>query len=284
MALMKNPLVSIILPTYNGERYIGESVASIISQTYSNWELIIVDDNSTDKTPKIIDELKLSDARIKVIHNLENKKLPEALNIGFGKANGDLFTWTSDDNIYLPDALSELVKLFISDGNLGFAFSSQEIIDGDGKTKESSLPKYKPADLAYKNICGGCFMYTREAAEMVGFYDSALFCAEDYDYFCRLALKTKILYYPKILYKYRKHSKNLSVTKENIADKNANIVRLKYAENLMKKYRVKIFEAQYIYYKLFKFTGKIYFLLKCITYNPLNIVKILIWKLKQLIN
>ena len=284
MVLVKNPLISIILPTYNGECYIAESVCSIISQTYSNWELIIVNDSSTDNTPKIIDALKLSDSRIKVIHNLENKKLPEALNIGFRKANGDLLSWTSDDNIYLPNALSELAKLFILDGNLGFAFSSQEIIDEEGKTKESSIPKYKLADLAYKNICGGCFMYTKEAAKMVGFYDSSLFCAEDYDYFCRLALKSKILYYPKILYKYRKHSKNLSITKKNIADKNANIVRLKYAENLMNKYEVSIFEAQYIYYKLFKLTGRICFLLKCITYNPLNIIKILIWKLKLLIN
>ena len=88
----KKPLVSIVLPTFNGERYLRQSIGSVISQQYKNWELIIVDDHSTDSTSAIIDEFTETDPRIKVIHNTTNQKLPKSLNIGFEKAKGDLLT------------------------------------------------------------------------------------------------------------------------------------------------------------------------------------------------
>ena len=152
----KKPLVSIVLPTFNGERYLRQSIGSVISQQYKNWELIIVDDHSTDSTSAIIDEFTDTDSRIKVIHNSTNQKLPKSLNIGFEKAKGDLLTWTSDDNLYLPNALGEMVDIFLSDSDLGFVFCAQEIIDQNGMPIESGVPKYKLFDLAYKNICGKC--------------------------------------------------------------------------------------------------------------------------------
>ncbi len=78
------PKVSIVLPTYNGEKYIRESVESIINQSFTDWELIIVDDCSTDHTAMIVDQYASEDFRIKVIHNKKNQKLPQSLNIGFG--------------------------------------------------------------------------------------------------------------------------------------------------------------------------------------------------------
>ena len=82
-------MVSIILPTYNGEAYIAQSIESILSQTYKKFELIIVNDCSTDHTLEIIQRYKEKDARIRVINNIVNKKLPCSLNIGFSDARGD---------------------------------------------------------------------------------------------------------------------------------------------------------------------------------------------------
>ena len=104
-------LISIILPTYNGEKYIRESIDSILNQTYKNWELIIVNDCSTDQTPTIVDEYATKDSRIKIINNAMNLKLPKSLNIGFKEAKGEYYTWTSDDNIFKPTAL-EVMALF----------------------------------------------------------------------------------------------------------------------------------------------------------------------------
>ena len=277
----KKPLVSIVLPTFNGERYLRQSIGSVISQQYKNWELIIVDDHSTDSTSAIIDKFTETDPRIKVIHNSTNQKLPKSLNIGFEKAKGDLLTWTSDDNLYLPNALGEMVDIFLSDSDLGFVFCAQEIIDQNGMPIESGVPKYKLFDLAYKNICGACFMYRREAALCTGTYDADLFCAEDYDYFCRLSLNAKTMYFPKILYRYRKHSGNLSSTRVELADINANAVRLRYADRLIRKYKPNWLNLQYIYYKLFKYTGRKLFALKASLLNPLNILKIAYYECKK---
>ena len=95
--MTKNNKVSIILPTYNGKKYIRDSIESIINQTYTNWELIIVNDCSTDDTQKIIEEYQQKDKRIIVINNEKNLKLPASLNRGFEEASGEYYTWTSDD-------------------------------------------------------------------------------------------------------------------------------------------------------------------------------------------
>src|SRR5687768_16352258 len=103
------PLVSIVLPTYNGCRYLCESIDSCRKQTYPHWELILVDDCSTDDTPRIMAEAVRSDARIRSVRHETNKKLPSGLNTGFRLAKGDYLTWTSDDNCYRPEALAEMV-------------------------------------------------------------------------------------------------------------------------------------------------------------------------------
>lgn len=86
------PEISIVLPTYNGERYLKQSIESILGQTYTDWELIVVNDCSTDSTQEIIDFYRKKDTRIRTIFNCTNQKLPESLNIGFREAKGEYFT------------------------------------------------------------------------------------------------------------------------------------------------------------------------------------------------
>ena len=98
-------LISIVLPIYNGEKYMKQSIDSVINQTYANWELLIVDDGSTDNTAAIAREYAEKDNRIKYYKNPQNMRLPKTLNRGFSLATGDYLTWTSDDNYYYPTAL-----------------------------------------------------------------------------------------------------------------------------------------------------------------------------------
>ena len=104
------PKVSIVLPVYNGEKYLRESLDSILTQTFSDWELIIVNDCSTDGTQNIIEEYVSKDSRIRTIKNSINQKLPESLNIGFRISTGEYLTWTSDDNMYRPEALEVMTN------------------------------------------------------------------------------------------------------------------------------------------------------------------------------
>lgn len=89
-------VVSIVMPVYNGEKYLRQSIASVVNQTFKDWNLIIVDDCSTDSSPEIMNEYAKADDRIQVIHNEVNSKIPASLNNGFEEAAGRYFTWTSD--------------------------------------------------------------------------------------------------------------------------------------------------------------------------------------------
>ena len=102
------PLVSIILPVYNGQKYLRQAMASCLGQTYKNIELIVVDDCSTDSTPEIV--RSFTDSRVRYIRNEQNQRLPRSLNIGFAQARGEFFTWTSDDNYYRPEAIGRMVE------------------------------------------------------------------------------------------------------------------------------------------------------------------------------
>src|SRR6185369_2592585 len=100
-------LVSIILPVYNGAAYLTEAIESVRNQTYRNWEMIIVDDASTDRTPEILRPLPSEDARIRIVRNEVNRKLPASLNIGFSQSRGEFSGWIASDDRFHPDALME---------------------------------------------------------------------------------------------------------------------------------------------------------------------------------
>ncbi len=102
------PLVSIILPTYNGEKYIKKSIESCLNQTYPNIELIIVNDASKDNTAVIVKSFK--DSKIKYIKHKYNMGLPNSLNTGFTNAKGNYLTWTSDDNFYDKKAIEKMLN------------------------------------------------------------------------------------------------------------------------------------------------------------------------------
>ena len=125
--------VSIVLPVYNGEQFLSLSIESVLSQTYQNWELIIVNDCSTDNSPAIMEKYVEKDPRIRIIHNAENQKLPESLNIGFRAARGDYFTWTSDDNMYKPDAIETMVSVLDTHPECGLVYCDMDYIDNQGK-------------------------------------------------------------------------------------------------------------------------------------------------------
>ncbi|EHE6926716.1 glycosyltransferase family 2 protein [Vibrio cholerae] len=199
--------VSIVLPTYNGERFISESIDSIICQTYENWELIIVNDCSKDNTLRVIEDYLIREPRIRLVNNEINKKLPASLNIGFSHATGDYLTWTSDDNICHKDYLETLVSE-LSNG-YDFVYSDYNVIDEHGKFKRTQIVS-EPKRIIEYNVVGASFMYTRFVYEFVGNYDINLFLLEDYDYWLRVVRCMKAKKVPKVLYSYREHSDSLS--------------------------------------------------------------------------
>jgi glycosyltransferase involved in cell wall biosynthesis len=203
------PLISIIVPVFNGEKYLSEAINGCLNQTYDNIEIIIVNDASTDNTLKIAEDFASKDNRIKIITNLENKKLPASLNIGHKQAKGDYITWTSDDNIYQKDAIAIMHKTLVS-SNSDIVYCNYLIIDDEGILNGQA--HLKPIEnLLFYGVIGACFLYKKEVFERNKRYNENLFLVEDYDFWLR-ALKHSS--YVKIdnpgYYLYRYHNNSLT--------------------------------------------------------------------------
>ena len=238
MSDKQESLISIVLPVYNGERFLADSIESVMNQTYKNWELIIVNDCSCDNTLNIADSYAQKDKRIRVISNIENLKLPISLNVGFKNAKGKYYTWTSDDNIYRDNAIEIMVNYLEKNPSVDMVSCKYDIVEEDktfafeffnGRTREVT-------DLIMENNIGACFMYTSEIAHKTGEYRDDMFCAEDYDYWCRIALLGNISYLDDNLYLYRKNTKSLSATRQSTVIKRAEEIRLKYGIHILQKY------------------------------------------------
>ena len=207
-------LISIVLPVYNGERFLTESIESVIAQTWTDWELIIMDDCSTDGTASIARAFCESDPRVFYFRNETNLRLPENLNRGFEHARGNYLTWTSDDNVYLPQALEKMHAKLVETGR-DFVFASCRVMDEDGKDYEYiTVNGSSPKRLVGMNTVGACFLYSRRAYETTGRYDPSCALVEDYDYWQRMASAFPPVTIEEILYRYRMHSASLTGTKK----------------------------------------------------------------------
>ncbi len=211
-------LVSIVLPTHNGVRFLRQSVESCLAQTHRNLELIVVDDASTDGTAGVL--AGLADARVTVVRNERNLGLPASLNAGFARARGGWLTWTSDDNWYEPEAIGAMLRFLTGRGG-DFVRCDYFVVEdeagaadgsgggkGDGRPRLERLPD--EADLAAANSVGPCFLYSRTVREAVGEYDPEALLAEDYDYWIRAAKRFSLERLPEPHYHYRRHSGSLT--------------------------------------------------------------------------
>ncbi|WP_367773695.1 glycosyltransferase [Flavobacterium sp. WC2421] len=206
---LKNaPLVSIILPVYNGEKFLEESIESCLNQSYQNIELIIVYDISTDNSLEIIRNYASRDSRITIITNFKKKNLPEGLNIGHNKAKGEFLTWTSDDNIYEVNAIELLLKTLLEE-NVDIAYGDMEIIDHNGqKVRDFVFLDFE--NIIFRNYIGNCFLYKKDVFERNKGYNENCFLVEDYDFWLRAISHSRFYQLRKKLYQYRKHDSSLT--------------------------------------------------------------------------
>lgn len=154
---MNQPLVSIITPVYNAEKFLSETIKSIQSQTYKNWELLLVDDCSKDNSAKIIEEFKISDNRIKYIKLEKNSGASVSRNTGIKNAKGRFIAFVDSDDIWKPEKLEVQVK-YMLENNLGFTFTSYRYMKEDGEltNKVAKAPSKINYNGLLKNTIIGC--------------------------------------------------------------------------------------------------------------------------------
>lgn len=144
-----NQLVSIIMPVFNSEAFVAKSIDSVIEQTYQNWELIIVDDNSTDNSLKIVKEYCEKDARIKLINNKETLGAARSRNKALDAAKGRWISFLDSDDLWARQKLETQIKYMI-ENSYAFTCSNYYVIDEQGKIK--SVYKCKKNKLNYRDI------------------------------------------------------------------------------------------------------------------------------------
>ncbi|CAN2050250.1 alpha-1,3-rhamnosyltransferase [Candidatus Magnetomoraceae bacterium gMMP-13] len=211
-----SPLVSILLCVYNGELYLKEAIDSIIAQTHTNWELIIVDDGSTDSTSAILKSY--SDPRIR-LHYHQNMGLTKSLNVAAKLAKGELFARQDADDISLPERLEQQVKIFIENPNVILSASDTVLINGNGETMGTKLVPLNTKDalkkiLSLKNpFVHGSLMFRRDAFEKAGGYNERFTTTQDFELIFRMSLIGEFACVPNILYKLRVHEQALTSKK-----------------------------------------------------------------------
>jgi len=132
-----------------------------------------------------------------------------ALNTGFGAARGDYLTWTSDDNLFRPNALSEMLEVLQKRDDVDIVYTDVTCIDASGR-EMFSLPAGPLEELPSRNCIGACFLFRRAVFEALGGYDESLFRAEDYDFWLRASSRFRFLAHAKDLYEYRFHAHSLT--------------------------------------------------------------------------
>ena len=212
-----NPKVSINMATYNRGRYLAEAINSILAQNFNNWELIIIDDGSTDNTQDILLPY-LEDSRIKYFKNEKNLGICVTRNVALEKSSGEYVAILDSDDVWLAkDKLSQQVDFL--DFNYDYALVGTGVvtIDENGKeikrylNPEAAVP-IKNSLLAKNSFAHSSVMYRREIAIKLGSYPLNLNGIEDYDLWLRIGSKYKLHNLPLYHLGYRKHAGNISRT------------------------------------------------------------------------
>jgi glycosyltransferase involved in cell wall biosynthesis len=236
MAINPQPRVSVVMPTYNQAKYIHDALDSVLNQTFQDFELIVVNDGSTDHTPQILQEYQRQHAQhpqqhTLVVINKKNEKLPRALNTGFQQACGQYLTWTSSDNNMKPDMLEKMVAALDHNPNVGFVYADWDVIDDDGQYVGTVQSVDHDRHLLMRfNYINACFMYRHACQDQVGLYDPDYIYAEDWEYWWRIAQAFDMMRVPEVLYEYRVHGTSLTSTAVMTQKKGKSAGYLKLAE------------------------------------------------------
>jgi glycosyltransferase involved in cell wall biosynthesis len=205
---MTSDLVSIIMPAYNCQQFVGDAIQCILNQTYTNWELLIADDGSKDKTKELIDNYY--DSRIKTFHNAENQGYLKTWNKLIQKAQGKYVTFLDADDTCSFERIEKMIRFLNENPAIGVVGSNFNRINDIGDITYSSDFALEHKEIVKKmphefNVVGSAVMLRREILDVIGGYNEFFnrIGAEDYYWLYLISEKYRIQNLPDHLYNYR---------------------------------------------------------------------------------
>lgn len=215
MTVSNVPLVSVLLPVYNGERYLVSAVESVLRQTFGDFELLILDDGSTDGTARICERLAARDARVHV-RRRENRGLVPTLNELIAMARGDLLARMDADDLCLPERFARQIDFLCDHPDVVCVGSDVEMIDEAGRLLTHLALPLSDADIQEASLSGHtslfhpAVMMRAHVVRQVGGYRDEFYTAEDLDLWLRLGEAGRLANLPDALLRYRLHSQSMS--------------------------------------------------------------------------
>lgn len=212
MNLTANPLISVVMPVHNALPFLDESINSILSQTLNDFEFVILDDASTDGSRERLREWSLRDTRIRLHESQKQLGLAGSSNAVVAKARAPLVARMDADDIAHPDRLLRQVNIMKDHPDVALIGTLCNGIDASGREVR---PRDRWRLVRRSNLIPfphGSAMFRREVFDRVGGYDEKTVGAEDQDLFLRMAACGRVLTLPDVLYSYRYHSRNATLT------------------------------------------------------------------------
>ncbi len=222
MLKTRPPAVSVLMSVYNGETFVAEALAGIHDQTFDDFELIVVDDASTDGTPALLAEAAARDSRIRILTNEHNLMLVRSLNRGLAEARGRYIARQDADDISLPRRLEQQVRFLEMNPDVAAVSGRFHCIEADRlHPGENILVHLGPsAMMPWHMILGYCAQHSISMFRtgLVSAYDESRLHAEDYDFWARLLRHGAISVLPEVIAHVRLHDRNITrVRKAEVA-------------------------------------------------------------------
>lgn len=233
-----NPLVSVILPVYNYEKHIVETIDSVLNQTYDNLELIVIDDNSGDKTSDLIKSI--DNAKIKLISNKQKEGFASCRNVAASNADGDYIFYIDMDNLWDCEYLATMVGLFLMLPNADAIYSGQYIYNKDFQSLLGAIFGSYNKSLLYNNnyISISAFAHKKEVFEKISF-EETLDSLEDYHFLLSIAKYFKMYSAPFLLSKYQTNNDSFHKAwglNENLDINQISLIHDKLDNNIFKDF------------------------------------------------
>ncbi|MDQ5901902.1 MAG: hypothetical protein QG606_118 [Patescibacteria group bacterium] len=225
-----NQLVSVIVPVYNHEKFIGVTIESVLFQTYKNWELLIVDDCSTDGSWGIIQEYAKKDSRIRAFRNDENKGLIPNWKFLIDTSRGEYIAFLEGDDFFYENNLKRKLEVFEKYSDLGMVYCNFDVVNEKGEMVTRDYRSFQNVRV-YKNECISPSEYLSSKHHLINSYGQVMirkyilkkvgyprtldpsekvFLPSDWDFNFRVSTQNKVYYLEEVLFAYRRHSNNNS--------------------------------------------------------------------------
>ena len=216
-------MITVFIPVYNREKYIHDAINSVLNQSYQDFELLIINDGSTDSTSSIISQF--SDSRIRLLHNPSNMGLAETRNRGLWEAKGEYIAFLDSDDLMINNRLEKQIQFLKKNPDVAgvgsrrnYINESGDIISKSGKNHSQEPDEVKISLLFYCAMTNSTFMGRTDILRSYA-YDSSFKICEDYDLFSRISRDNKLSNLPDKLVSTRSHMQQISCINKDIGEK-----------------------------------------------------------------